>query len=452
MVLTVPDEVIITCRAVPVARRSAPVVILIEVAAPWCQEEPTPKPIAPAKGPHYGALMANLSPLRRLCGQLIVGGFDGDVLPDSYRDALAAGERGGAILFRRNISTLDQTASLCRAVREASGASAPPFIAVDQEGGRVSRLPAPFTVLPAMRVLGDINDVELTAHAGKVVANELRALGFNLNFAPVMDVDSNPDNPIIGDRAFGHHPRAVMRHGIAFLRGLQDGGVLACAKHYPGHGDTDLDSHLALPTVKCDEMRLTRVELPPFRAASGAGVAAMMTAHVVYPAWDEQQPATFSRVICTRLLRREIGFEGVLFSDDLEMGAIANHHGVGEAAVEAIWAGCDVLLICKDETLQEQALKAMVDKAQGDDAFRARCEQAYQRAQRVRKLIDTAPTDDWRSRVGGRIAQQLLADIARAMAAPKPAASTPRAITPANDAAISENASADDAATDGTDT
>ena len=291
--------------------------------------------------------------------------FSGEQLPDSYRDALKRGERGGAILFRRNIASLDQTSALCAEIARSSGGDTPPFIAVDQEGGRVTRLPSPFTVLPPMRTFGDIDDIALTAHAGKVIANELTALGFNLNFAPVMDVDSNPDNPIIGDRSFGRDPRTVMRHGVALLRGLQDGGVLACAKHFPGHGDTHLDSHLELPTVECDESRLRHIELPPFRAASGAGVAAMMTAHVVYPALDKDVPATFSRAICTSLLRREIGFEGVLFSDDLEMGAIANHHGVGHAAVESVWAGCDALLICKEEALQEEALKALVDKGFG---------------------------------------------------------------------------------------
>ena len=364
--------------------------------------------------------------LRRLCGQLIVGGFHGTQLPDSYRDALATGERGGAILFRRNIDTLAQTAALCRTITTATGDASMPFVAVDQEGGRVTRLPPPFTVLPAMRTLGDIDDIGLTTQAGKLIANELAALGFNINFAPVMDVDSNPHNPIIGDRAFATDPRAVMRHGVAFLRGLQDGGVLACAKHFPGHGDTHLDSHLQLPTVAHDEARLRQLELPPFRAASGAGVAAMMTAHVVYPALDAEVPATFSHTICSGLLRREIGFEGVLFSDDLEMGAIANHHGVGKAAVAAMTAGCDVLLICKDMSSQTQALQALVDKAQHDGAFRARCKQAHARVLRVRSLAKNRATTNWQPRVGGRVSQQLLADIERARARPTPPKSGPR--------------------------
>jgi beta-N-acetylhexosaminidase len=278
-----------------------------------------------------------------------MGGFDGLELTASYSDALARGERCGAILFKRNVHELQQVARLNQAIVAACGAAggAPPLIAVDQEGGRVARLGPPFLRLPPMRRLAQRDDLDLTRRVAVELARQLAVLGFNLDFTPVMDVDSNPDNPIIGDRAFGSDPRSVMQHGVAFIRGLQENGVLACAKHYPGHGDTALDSHLELPYVDHDAERLHQVEIPPFRAASGAGVASMMSAHVVYRALEAEVPATFSRAICTALLRKEIGFEGVLFSDDLEMGAIAKHHSIEHAAVEAVWAGCDVLLICK---------------------------------------------------------------------------------------------------------
>src|SRR5690606_15223309 len=158
------------------------------------------------------------------------------------------------------------------------------------------------------------------------VGKEPPAVGFNMNFAPGMDVDSNPDNPGIGDRAFGRDPPTLMKQGVAIVRGLQEGGVLACARLFPGHGDTEHASHLELPTVRHAADWLARVEIPPFRAASGAGVAAMMSAHVVYPALEPDMPATMSRAVCTGLLREQIGFEGVLFSDDVEMGAVAKHH------------------------------------------------------------------------------------------------------------------------------
>jgi beta-N-acetylhexosaminidase len=321
----------------------------------------------------------------QLCGQLIVGGFDGTTLTPSYADALATGRRGGAILFARNIDNVEQLTQLNRAIIDAAGELVP-FVGVDQEGGRVARLRAPFIALPPMRALAAADDLSLTHDAAAQVARELAAVGFNIDFAPVMDVDSNPDNPIIGDRAFGADPRSVMRHGVAWLRGLQSEDVLACAKHFPGHGDTALDSHLALPTVDRPRQRLDAIELPPFRAAAGAGVASMMSAHVVYPALDANVPATFSRAICTDILRHQIGFEGVLFSDDLEMGAIAQHHDIEHAAVSAVEAGCDVLLICKDEALQERAHAALCARFDFDATFAQRCRVAASRAFGLRQL------------------------------------------------------------------
>ena len=255
--------------------------------------------------------------LPQLCGQLLVGGFEGAALSPRFEKALRDGHRGGAILFKRNLPDFDATLAVCEALRSAARADLPPFIGVDQEGGRVTRLPPPFLALPPMRLLGEIGDLDLIRRAARAVGTELSAAGFTLDFAPVLDVDSNPDNPIIGDRAFGSDPRTVMRGAVAFLQGLQDKNVLACGKHFPGHGDTSVDSHLALPVITHDRARLERVELPPFRAASGAGIASMMTAHIVCEALDPGVPATLSRAICASLLRAEIGFDGVLFSDDL---------------------------------------------------------------------------------------------------------------------------------------
>lgn len=324
--------------------------------------------------------------LSQTCGQLIVGGFDGHTLPKGFADELAAGRRGGAILFRRNVGDADAVAALNQSIASAAPADLPALIAVDQEGGRVARLGTPFLKVPPMCVLGAADDLELTYAVGEQMGKELRAVGFNMDFAPVMDVDSNPDNPVIGDRAFGRDPRTVMTHGVAFMRGLQDGGVLACAKHFPGHGDTELDSHLDLPTVTHAADRLRRVELPPFRAISGAGVAAMMSAHVIYPALEPDVPATMSRAICSSLLRKEIGFEGVLFTDDLEMGAVAKHHPIERIAIEAVWAGCDALLICKSEDKQHRALEALVKRAESDSFFRERCEEAASRFLRIRRM------------------------------------------------------------------
>jgi beta-N-acetylhexosaminidase len=332
--------------------------------------------------------------LPRLCGQLLVGGFEGPDLSPRFEKALREGLRGGAILFKRNLPDLDATVRVCEALRAAAPAEMPPFIGTDQEGGRVTRLPAPFLALPPMRLLGEIGDLGLIRRAARAVATELSAVGINLDFAPVLDVDSNPANPVIGDRSFGRDPRAVMRGAVAFLQGLQDKSVLACGKHFPGHGDTSVDSHFDLPVVTHGRARLEQIELPPFRAASGAGIASMMTAHVVYEALEPGIPATLSRSICASLLRAEIGFEGVLFSDDLEMAAVAARYPIEESAVEAVWAGCDALLVCKSEDLQDRAHEALVKKAEQDHRFRDRCAEAAGRCLRIRRMAPPRPIAD----------------------------------------------------------
>jgi beta-N-acetylhexosaminidase len=331
-------------------------------------------------------------PIPALVGQMIVGGFAGTSLPPTFAGELAARRRGGAILFKRNIESVPGAADLCAALLEATPRDLPPIIGVDQEGGRVSRLSAPALVLPPMRELASFGDLELVMAAAGAVGAELGAIGFNLNFAPVLDVNTQAENPVIGDRAFGSDTRTVMRAGVAYVRGLQGANVLACGKHFPGHGDTKQDSHLALPVVSHGRDRLDQIELPPFRAAIGAGIAALMSAHVVYDKIDPGVPATLSRSICASLLRAELGFESVLFSDDLEMKAVAANWPIEDAAVEAVWAGCDALLICSDEDAQSRAHEALTRKAEKEPRFRDRCVQAVTRVLKIRRLCPPRPT------------------------------------------------------------
>ena len=359
-------------------------------------------------------------PLSKLCGQLIVGGFPGTSLPDSYAEALRAGLRGGAILFRRNVPDLATTHALCCAIRDAAGPDLPPFIGVDQEGGRVARMPSPFPKLPPMRLLGAVGDASLARRAGRLIGEELAAVGFNLDFAPVLDVDSNPDNPIIGDRAFGRTAAEVAELAVAFGLGLEDAGVLSCGKHFPGHGDTSVDSHVALPIVHHGMDRLDAVELVPFRAAARAGLATMMTAHVVVTSIDASVPATLSRAVCTDLLRGAVGFRGVLFSDDLEMAAVAAQYPVEHSAVASIRAGCDVLLVCSNMEWQERAHAALVAEAERDSGFRERCVEAAGRALEARRKMPPKPADDAASlatRVGRPASVALHDEITRRAAA-----------------------------------
>lgn len=331
--------------------------------------------------------------LAALCGQILVVGVGALELSGRERHALASGRRGGVVLFKRNTSAgPDGVLALVRSIRDAAPIDTPPLVAIDQEGGRVVRIGPPALALPAMRRIGDRSDVEFAARLAEAQARELAALGITMSFAPVADIHTREDNPIIGDRAFGTTPDVVVRFARAWAQGLERGGILSCAKHYPGHGDTALDSHLALPTVERSREELERIELAPFRhLAKEPSVHAMMTAHVVYPALDPK-PATLSRVICTELLRTEFGFEGVLFSDDLEMKAI--ELSAGEAAVAAISAGCDALLVCSREDLAEEAHDALVREAESSPAFRARCEQARARFVAMRRRVPPRPVED----------------------------------------------------------
>jgi beta-N-acetylhexosaminidase len=349
-------------------------------------------------------------PLSVVCGQLLAVGFDGTTLPDDLRADLAKGERGGVVLFKRNItfagnggdaSTVDlaAVATLNASIADAAPRDMPPVIAIDQEGGRVKRLGPPTMQLPPMRELGALGDPALVQAIGRAVGIELAALGFDMSFAPVLDVDSNPANPVIGDRSFGTDPRTVMRMGVAYVRGLQSAGVLACGKHFPGHGDTETDSHLGLPRVKHSRKRLDEIEIPPFRAAVGAGVAAVMTAHVVYDALDAGGPATLSRAVVGSLLRAELGFQGVCISDDLCMQGVSPSAGkdpneVANVAIEAVAAGCDLLLICSEPAAQRAAHAALVARAEKDARFKARCAQSFERLVRIKRLAPPRPITD----------------------------------------------------------
>jgi len=285
------------------------------------------------------------SDLRSTVGRLLFVGIPGPELDDDARRALVELQAGGVTLFRRNVGAPAAVAALCDALHALPSQ---PLIAIDQEGGRVLRLGEPFTRFPPAAAIGRAGDPALAYQVGRAMGEELASVGVDLDFAPVLDVDSNPDNPVIGDRSFGADPTLVTDMALATMRGLRDAGIIPCGKHFPGHGDTGQDSHVALPVVRRSRAELERTELPPFVAAIAAGVPMLLTAHVVYPALDADHPATLSRCIVSDVLRGELGFDGVIATDDLEMRAILDHHSIGEAAVAALRAGVDVVLICED--------------------------------------------------------------------------------------------------------
>ena len=329
--------------------------------------------------------------IRREIGQLLIGSLPGMTITPEIRSLAREFSLGGVILFSRNIEVPEQVAELSGDV-QALATELPLWVSVDQEGGRVARLKRPFTEWPPMAVLGRSGNTELASRFAAALAAELKAVGVTLDYAPVLDIHTNPTNPVIGDRALAEDAEAVARLGAAIVRGLQDSGVAACGKHFPGHGDTSVDSHLELPLVEHPPDRIRRVECVPFREAINADVAFIMTAHVLVPSLDDERPATLSPRIVRAMLRDELGFGGVILSDDLEMKAIAKSYAVPEAAVQAIAAGCDGLLICSgDVDIQAATLEGLVYAVEQGRIPYKRLEDAQQRLRRAKERFLAAP-------------------------------------------------------------
>jgi beta-N-acetylhexosaminidase len=331
------------------------------------------------------------SAVRREIGQLLIGSFPSTTIPAELRSLAREFGLGGVILFARNIEEPAQVTELSRELQSLAG-ELPLWVSIDQEGGRVARLRAPFTEWPPMATLGRSGDVGLASRFAAALATELRAVGITLDYAPVLDIHTNAKNPVIGDRALAEDAETVGRLGAAIIGTLQHNGIAACGKHFPGHGDTSVDSHLELPVVEHSPDRIRRVECVPFREAIKADVAFIMTAHLLVPAFDEEKPATLSRAIVHDLLRNELGFEGVILSDDLEMKAIAAAYAVPDAAVQAIDAGCDGVLICAgDIEPQAAALEAFIHAVEEERISYGRVEDALIRQRRAKERFLAAP-------------------------------------------------------------
>lgn len=302
------------------------------------------------------------SDLERQAASLFTVGFYGKTVTDDLKGLLDRGV-GGVIFFARNVGTPSEVLELNRDIKAA--ANRPLVLAIDQEGGQVARLRNGFTALPPMRAVGATGSATLARELGGLMARELRAVGFDMNYAPVLDIDTNPQNPIIAARSFGRTPELVTELGLALAAGLEAGGVAACGKHFPGHGDTSQDSHLELPTLPHALERLERVELAPFRAAAKAGIASFMTAHVIFEAVDSKYPATMSRAVLTGILREKLGYDGLVVTDDVEMKAIADNYGVEEAVLLGLNAGVDHFLCCHTAELAHRAIDAVVRAVEG---------------------------------------------------------------------------------------
>lgn len=305
--------------------------------------------------------------IKQMLGQKLIFGFHGESLPEEFIRLIREYKIGNVILFLRNVKSADQLRSLCSEIQSVilEETGYPAFIVIDQEGGMVSRLPRDAVNVTGAMALAATGDPENARKASEITIRQLRGLGPNFNMAPVLDVNSNPQNPVIGVRSFGDDPEAVAAFGAAAIRPYENSGVLCCGKHFPGHGDTAVDSHLGLPRVDKTLAELEQVELVPFRRAIQAGIPAIMISHVLFPRLEEKEvPCTMSRRIVTSLLKEQMGYSGLILTDCMEMGAIRDFYGTPEGTVAAIRAGVDLAEISSTLSLEWEAARAVNQAAE----------------------------------------------------------------------------------------
>ena len=285
--------------------------------------------------------------LEEKVGQLLVVGLEGYTIDDNARKMIEDYHISGFILFDRNVENASQLIDLINSLKRANSKNRLPlFISVDEEGGRVSRMPEELIKLPSNREVGKVNDKNLSYEIGTIIAKEIKSFGFNMNFAPVLDIDSNPQNPVIADRSYGSSAEIVSKFGIESMKAIRSAGIIPVVKHFPGHGDTSVDSHAGLPTVDSDIDRLKNFELIPFSEAIKNQADAVMVAHILLNKIDPEYPASLSKIIITDILRKELNFDGVVITDDMTMAAITENYDIGDAAVRAVNAGSDIVLVC----------------------------------------------------------------------------------------------------------
>jgi beta-N-acetylhexosaminidase len=352
--------------------------------------------------------------LRRSVAQVFMVGIPGPSLDPETRSFLQEFTPGGIVLFKRNVQSATQLRRLV-AELHGLGAGVPPIVAIDHEGGRVDRLRLrPFTHFPPAALVAGTRSPRLVREVAEAMGRELAAMGIDLDFAPVLDVWANPRNVVIGDRSYGSSAAVVARMGLAAMSGLMRGGVLPCGKHFPGHGRTFGDSHKVLPRVAASRLALGKTELVPFARAIRAGIPALMSAHVVYPALDGARPATLSPAICTTLLRKRLGFSGVLFSDDLEMHAVTGRLPPERSAATALAAGCDMLLVCQSLAVARRAIAGVEDAVERGTLASHRLVEAIGRIHALRRRIPKRtpnPRLGWPAHA--RLARRILLSAAR---------------------------------------
>ncbi|MCA0754177.1 beta-N-acetylhexosaminidase [Paenibacillus sp. N4] len=349
------------------------------VETPGKSPSPSPSPSDPVIDQ-----LASLTVNEKI-GQLVIVGLEGTAMTAQTKTMIEKYHVGGFILYKDNIADVPQTISLLNALKKANSASrAPLWLSVDQEGGKVNRMPDPIMNTPEAQQIGKANDRSYTQQIGEAIGEELLALGFNMDFAPVLDINSNPDNPVIGSRSFGSDAQKVTVHGLEMMEGIRSKQVAAVVKHFPGHGDTSVDSHLELPVVHKSLSELQSFELQPFKEAVGQEADAIMIAHLLLPHIDKTYPASLSKELITGLLRDSLGYDGVVMTDDMTMGGIVKNFSIGNAAVRSVQAGSDILLIGHDPKLQIAVLNALRKAVEDQTITEERLDQSVLRILRLK--------------------------------------------------------------------
>ncbi|MBW4081156.1 beta-N-acetylhexosaminidase [Paenibacillus sp. S150] len=385
-------------------------------------------------------------------GQMLMCGFEGTAVTDEVHRLVADRGIGGVIYFARNVESPEQLALLTADLQKAAaeGGKAPLWVSIDQEGGMVARITEGIALMPGGMAIFAAGSLEDAYEAALISGRELAALGINLNYAPVLDINNNPQNPVIGVRSFGESPEGAADYGAAVIRGFQEAGVAATAKHFPGHGDTNVDSHLDLPTIRHSRERMDEVELVPFRRAIAEGVDAMMSAHIYFPALERGKlPVTLSKTVLTGLLREELGYQGIIMTDCMEMNAIAEHYGTVEASVLAVEAGADIVLVSHRADRQLAAVEAIRSAVEAGRISEARIDESVRRllALKVKRgVIAAGPEAASRDDNAGGFIRTAINSTSGDTAADEPAAGVIAGIVTGDSTGVAASAGEDEGA------
>jgi beta-N-acetylhexosaminidase len=324
--------------------------------------------------------------LEEKIGQMVIVGLDGYSVDEKTIDMIQNKKVGGFILFKKNVGDVPQLLNLVNSLKEYnSNNKMPLFISIDEEGGKVSRVPDEFENIPTNREIGKINNKDFSYEIGNILAMQLNVFGINMDFAPVLDVNTNSNNPVIGNRSFGSDPNIVSDLGIATMKGIKDKGVIPVVKHFPGHGDTSVDSHLGLPSVDNNLDRLNEVELVPFRNAIKDGADVVMVAHILMTKIDSDYPASMSKNVINDMLRDDLNFDGVVITDDMTMGAILKNYNITDAAIKSVDAGSDIILVCHNNNNQVDVINSLNQAVKDGEISEERIDESVYR---ILKLKD----------------------------------------------------------------